>query len=134
MTLTPKDKETIEKARKHSMICNEDIDAVVEDLLSILDRLAAEETAAPSSPLPDAICARPGCGKRYDDHLGMDHFCGMGDRIYDIFLSIPDKPEQDDVEPFDKCRTAWRADIAASEARTMAEIKDLKARLIEIGG
>jgi hypothetical protein len=85
MTLTPQDRETIERARSISGLYQGTPVSILCDLLSILDRLAAEDDAdndlpeyldhtddpvdmgpgmlprkpaAPSSPLPDAICAR----------------------------------------------------------------------------
>jgi hypothetical protein len=141
MTLTPQDRETIERARSISGLYQGTPVSILCDLLSILDRLAAEENAAPSSPLPDALCAR--CGKRYDNHQG--EFCTCGPLSTDTFLPTPDKPEQDDFyqmvdkafrgSPLEKAkgladflRGAWRIDIAASEAKLMAEIETTQKR------
>jgi hypothetical protein len=141
MTLTPQDRETIERAG--AIIRDEYVPnlELLNKLLAILDRLAVEKPAAPSSPLPDAICAR--CGKRYDNHQG--EFCTCGPLSTDTFLPTPDKPEQDDFyqmvdkafrgSPLEKAkgladflRGAWRIDIAASEARIMAEIETAQKR------
>jgi len=126
MTLTPKDRETIERAREtydympRGSIYREDIGR----LLAILDRLADEDTAAPSSPLPDAI---PIIEPSTDETTGSSYK-----------VEPPtDKPEQDDaIESRLKmmamddhkrnliaARDSWRADIAASEAKIMAELE-----------
>jgi hypothetical protein len=90
MTLTPQDRETIERARSISGLYQGTPVSILCDLLSILDRLAAEENAAPSSPLPDALCAR--CGKRYDKH---DIHCYSNKNTGLLFMrsDAPDKPE-----------------------------------------
>jgi hypothetical protein len=93
-----------------------------EEYLELYKEAGGDGPAAPSSPLPDAICAR--CGKRYDEHYRAARYCWESAFEKDgTFLPTPDKPQQDDVEPFYRCRTAWLADIEEAEARTMAEIE-----------
>jgi hypothetical protein len=125
MTLTPQDRETIEREHQtfEFMPPNSIYEGSIGRLLAILDRLAEEDDAdndlpeyldhtddpvdmgpgmlprkpaAPSSPLPDALCAR--CGKRYDEHYLNAKFCTDHNGNWDIFLPAPDKPVQDEAE------------------------------------
>lgn len=82
--------------------------------------------AAPSSPLPDAICARPGCGKRYGEHhnTGDGAFCTAEDwaNRATTFLPSPDKPEQDEPE---NCPEFWQREIN----RLRTELEQIKVTI-----
>jgi hypothetical protein len=158
--LTPQDRETIERARyvANAFLDGDVVKEVFDSLLAILDRLAAEDDAdndlpeyldrtdnpvdmgpgmlprklaAPSSPLPAAICAR--CGKQYDEHYLNAKFCTDHNENWDIFLPAPDKPEQgkwrlEAGHDWNSREMAilniLRSAIAASEARIMEKIKN----------
>jgi hypothetical protein len=91
------------------------------------DHYEEKQDAAPSSPLPDAICAR--CGKTYYRHFD-EKKCYVNSG--DAFLSTPDKPKQDEAEIIKRDKLILRIidkKIAASEARIMAEIEKLAERV-----
>lgn len=147
MTLTPQDRETIRGAARlrnafHRGKTNKRAEEMLTSLLSILDRLAAEDNAEDdrsaierdtikvgaegskkildaldnsSSPLPDDICAR--CGKRYGMHHGQ--YCDPDTRNNNKFLSSSDKPERDEPE---NCPEFWQKEIN----RLTAEVESLK--------